>query len=111
MNRPGEHVDTRLRLSRDTLALIDQTVAKARDEFGDPEIDRQRVLELLIEQRLENLRHDGGMEETRFSLFKVDRSKRGLWRSPSAGRSSITRGFGGWGWRLTRGEREVAKAP
>ena len=71
MDRPREHVPTHLRLSRDTLALIDETVAKARAEFGEnPEIDRQRVLELLLEQRLEDLRRDGGMEETRFSLFR-----------------------------------------
>ena len=60
LDRPREHVPTRLRLSRDTLALIDKTVAKARDEFDDPEIDRQRVLELLIEQRLEDLKREGG---------------------------------------------------
>ena len=51
-------------------ALIDETVARARQEFDDPEIDRQQVLELLIEHRLEDLKHDGGMEETRFSLFR-----------------------------------------
>ena len=72
-NRPRP---TRLRLSRDALALIDDTVAKARAEFDDPEIDRQRVLELLLEHRIETLKRDGGMEETRFSLFRVDRSRR-----------------------------------
>ena len=57
MSASREHVPTRLRLSRDTLALIDETVAKARDEFDDPEIDRQRVLELLLEHRIETLKH------------------------------------------------------
>ena len=47
------YIETRLRVPTDTLALIDQTVAKAREEFDDTEVDRQRVLELLIEQRLE----------------------------------------------------------
>ncbi len=70
MDQPHEHVPTRLRLSRDTLALIDETVAKAREEYDDPEIDRQQVLELLLEHRIETLKRDGGMEETRFSLFK-----------------------------------------
>ena len=42
-----EHVPTRLRLSRDTLALIDVTVEKAREEFDDPEIDRH-----LVEQKV-----------------------------------------------------------
>ena len=70
MTPPRDHVPTRLRLSRDTLALIDTTVEKARAEFDNPEIDRQRVLELLIEHRLEDLKRDGGLEETRFSLFR-----------------------------------------
>ncbi len=70
MTTPREHVPTRLRLSRDTLALIDATIAKARAEFDDPEIDRQQVLELLIEQSLDDLKRHGGMEETRFSLFR-----------------------------------------
>ncbi len=48
MTTPRDHLPTRLRLSRDTLALIDETVAKAREEFADPEIDRQHVLELLL---------------------------------------------------------------
>ena len=43
MTTPRDHVETGL----DTLALIDATVEKARAEFGDPAIDRQRVLELL----------------------------------------------------------------
>ncbi len=63
MRRHREHVETRLRLERGALRLIDETVAKARAEFEEsnvlqPEIDRQRVLELLIEQRLEDLRCD-----------------------------------------------------
>jgi len=70
MDGQREHVETRLRVPTDTLALIDETIAKARAEFDDPEIDRQRVLELLIEQRLEDLKREGGMEETRFSLFR-----------------------------------------
>ena len=47
MTAPRDHVPTRLRLSRDTLAVIDATIARAREEFEDPEIDRQQVLELL----------------------------------------------------------------
>ena len=43
---------------------------KARAEFDDPDIDRQQVLELLIEQSLDDLKRHGGMEETRFSLFR-----------------------------------------
>ena len=70
MTTPREHVTTRLRRSRDTIALIDATVAKARQEFDDPDIDRQRVLELLLDHRLEDLKRDGGMQETRFSLFR-----------------------------------------
>ncbi len=70
MTTPREHGPTRLRLSHDTLVLIDETVAKARDEFDDPEIDRQQVLELLLEHRIETLKRDGGMEETQFSLFR-----------------------------------------
>ena len=54
----------------DSLELIDRTIETAREEFDDPTIDRQRVLELLIDQRLEDLKRDGGMEETRFSLFR-----------------------------------------
>ena len=50
MGRAREHVPTSLRLTRDTLALIDETIAKAREEFDDPEIDRQRVRELLVER-------------------------------------------------------------
>ena len=68
MSTPRETVPTRLRLSRDTLALT-ATIAKTRVEFEDPAIDRQQVLELLLEHRLENL-SDGGMAETRFSLFR-----------------------------------------
>ena len=45
MTTPRDHVETRLRVPTDALALIDATVAKAREEFDDPEIDRQRVLE------------------------------------------------------------------
>ena len=51
MTTPREHVPTRLRLSRDTLTLIDETIAKARAEFDDPEIARQRAIELLLEHR------------------------------------------------------------
>ena len=50
MTTPRKHVPTHLRLSRAILALIDETIAKAREEFDDPEIDRQRVLELLVER-------------------------------------------------------------
>ena len=65
MSAPREHVPTRLRLSRDTLALIDETVAKAREEFDDPQIDRQQVLELLLEHRIETLKRDGGLPDRR----------------------------------------------
>ena len=51
-------------------ALIDATIAKARAEFDDPEIDRQQVLELLLEHRIETLKRDGGLEKTQFSLFR-----------------------------------------
>ncbi len=61
MRRHREHVETRLRLERGALRLIDETVAKARAEFDDPEIDRQQVLELLIEQSLDDLKRHGGM--------------------------------------------------
>ena len=70
MRRPREHVETRLRVPRDALALVDETVVRARAEFDDPEIDRQRVLELLLEHRIETLKRDGGMEEVQFSLFR-----------------------------------------
>ncbi len=65
-----ERVERELRLPRDALALIDETVERAREEFQDPGIDRQRVLELLIEHRLEELEREGGMEETQCSLSK-----------------------------------------
>ncbi len=42
-----ERVERELHLPRDALALIDETVERAREEFQDPGIDRQRVLELL----------------------------------------------------------------
>ena len=103
MDRAREHVPTRLRLDRDTLALIDATVAKARQEFDDSDIDRQ-LLELLLEHRLEDLKHDGGMAETRFSP-EAARSKKASSRCPFGGRSSTTRRFGGWALRLTRGKR------
>ena len=70
MTTPRDHVPTRLRLSRDTLTLIDETIEKARAEFDDLEIDRQQVLELLLERRIETLKRDGGMEKTQFSLFR-----------------------------------------
>ena len=70
MRRHREHVETRLRLERGALRLIDETVAKARAEFDDPEIDRQRVLELLLEHRIESLKRQGGTEEVQFSLFR-----------------------------------------
>ena len=44
MSGRREHVETLLRVPADALALIDETVTKAREEFDDPEIDRQRVL-------------------------------------------------------------------
>ena len=50
LRRDRVRVERELRLPRDTLALIDATIAKAREEFDDPEIDRQRVLELLVER-------------------------------------------------------------
>ncbi len=70
MSDQRERVERELRLPRDALALIDETVERAREEFQDPGIDRQRVLELLIEHRLEELEREGGMEETQCSLSK-----------------------------------------
>ncbi len=70
MTDQRERVERELRLPRDALALIDETVERAREEFQDPGIDRQRVLELLIEHRLEELEREGGMEETQCSLSK-----------------------------------------
>ncbi len=102
MGQQWKHVPTHLRLSRDTLALIDATVEKARAEFDDPEIDRQRVLELLLEHRIETLKRDGGMEDTRFLAVQGSPDRRRVRGGPlSAGPSSTTRSFGGWGWRLT----------
>jgi len=49
-----------------------------REEFQDPGIDRQRVLELLIEHRLEELEREGGMEETQCSLSKSDSCDEGF---------------------------------
>ncbi len=71
---------------------------KARAEFNDPDIDRQRVLELLLEPRIETLKRDGGLEETRFSLFRGRPIEEGLSRSSSAGGSGATRSFGGGGF-------------
>ncbi len=70
MTTPRDYLPTHLRLSRDTLTLIDGAVAKARQEFDDPKIDRQRALEILLEHRLESLKRDGGMEDVEFSLFR-----------------------------------------
>ncbi len=44
LRRDRERVERELRLPRDALALIDETVERAREEFQDPGIDRQRVL-------------------------------------------------------------------
>ena len=96
MSEQRERVERELHLPRDALALIDETVERAREEFQDPGIDRQRVLELLIEHRLEELEREGaGWKRLSARYRRVAPATRGSRRSPFAGRSSITRSSGG----------------
>ena len=68
MNRPDEYIETRLYLSPKQLAVLDETIARAREEIADLKIDRQMLFELLMERYLEDLENDGVVEELRFWL-------------------------------------------